>query len=97
VQECVTNAIRHGRATQIGFRILVVNHGRDEADRDLHIQIVDNGCGPDGASVSTRGNGAGLSNIRARATAVGARFLLERVGNQTIATVMLPLPADNND
>jgi signal transduction histidine kinase len=85
VQECVTNAIRHGRATHIGYHIFF----GDTAD-DLCIEITDNGCGPDAASAGTRGNGAGLDNSRTRAAALGGRFELKRAGAQTVATITLP-------
>jgi len=90
VQECVTNAIRHGRATQIGFRICAVNPSDGEPP-GLRIEIADNGCGPENASPATRGSGTGLSNIRARAVAIGARFVLDRVDGMTVATIILPV------
>ncbi len=87
VQECASNAIRHGKATHIGYRIFFADA---EMGPDLCIEISDNGCGPDAASPATRGSGAGLDNIRTRASALGGRFELKRTGNQTIATITLP-------
>ena len=87
VQECATNAVRHGRATNVGYHIFF----REGAPApDLCIEISDNGCGPDAASASTRGSGAGLDNTRTRAAALGGRFELKRAGMQTVATVTLP-------
>jgi signal transduction histidine kinase len=90
VQECVTNAVRHGRATQIDYRIHVAAGA--EA-KHLCIEIADNGCGPDEASSLTRGSGAGLANVRARVAAVGGRFALTRVAASTIASITLPSTA----
>lgn len=87
VQECVTNAIRHGRATHVGYRIYFADAA---SGPDLCAEISDNGCGPDAASPSTRGSGAGLDNIRSRASALGGRFELKRAGNVTVATITLP-------
>ena len=87
VQECVTNAIRHGRASQIGYRIFF-SDSSDSAD--LCIEISDNGCGPESASPSTRGSGTGLDNLRTRAAALGGRFDLARAAARTIATITLP-------
>jgi signal transduction histidine kinase len=87
VQECATNAIRHGRATHIGYRISFADAA---VGPDLCIEISDNGCGPDAASPATRGSGAGLDNIRTRASALGGRFELKRIGDQTLATIILP-------
>ncbi len=87
VQECATNAIRHGRATHIGYRIFFADAA---VGPDLCIEISDNGCGPDAASPATRGSGAGLDNIRTRASALGGRFELKRTGDQTVATITLP-------
>jgi signal transduction histidine kinase len=90
VQECVTNAVRHGRASQIEYRIFFADAA---TGADLHIEISDNGCGPEGASPSTRGSGTGLANLRTRAAALGGRFELTRTGVRTVATITLPAAA----
>ena len=56
VKEALNNAIRHGRATEIGFRVRVLE------DR-LCLAISDNGTGFD---PSGRSEGHGLSNLRER-------------------------------
>jgi signal transduction histidine kinase len=90
IQECASNAVRHGQATHIGYHIFF----RETAGNpDLCIVISDDGCGPDEASPLTSGNGIGLDSIRTRATAVGGRFELERAGMQTLATITLPAPS----
>ena len=87
VQECATNAVRHGKANHIHYRIFF---REAPAAPDLCIEISDNGCGPDAASPSTKGNGTGLDNIRTRARALGGRFELVRIGTRTVATITLP-------
>lgn len=87
VQECVTNAVRHGRASQVGYR---VSRADTAGGAELCIEVSDNGCGPDEASPATRGSGAGLENIRTRAAALGGRFELKRTDARTIATITLP-------
>ena len=57
---------------------------------DLCIEISDKWLRPDAASPATRGSGAGLDNIRTRASALGGRFELKRIGDQTLATIILP-------
>lgn len=56
VKEALNNAVRHGRATEIGFRVRVLE------DR-LCVSISDNGSGFD---ASDRSEGHGLSNLRER-------------------------------
>lgn len=90
VQECVTNAIHHGRASRIGYRIYLTE--RTDGP-ELGIDISDDGCGPDAASPATRGSGAGLVNMHARAAALGGRFELKREVSHTVAKIALPAPS----
>ncbi len=68
VREGVSNALRHGNATQIDLRLL------DVAGVSL-LQIEDNGCGFDLATVT--GRGSGLSNLTARAQEMGATLRID--------------------
>ena len=89
-QECVSNAVRHGKATEIQFSI-----SRD--DRDISgtaglektvggvFSITDNGCGPDHASSTSQGNRQGLKSMKLRASALGGEFTLDRIENCTRA------------
>src|SRR5438874_3036930 len=67
VKEALNNAIRHGDASEIGFRVRV-------AENQLCISIADNGNGFD---ISGRSNGNGLSNLRNRLEHLHGRCELE--------------------
>ena len=67
VRESVSNALRHGAATQIHIRL-------HEQGTQLALLVQDNGTGFNTATVTTGGHG--LANLRARATALGADFKL---------------------
>ena len=83
VKEALSNAIRHGGATEIGFRVRV---SKDH----LLISITDNGSGFDPAGLS---NGHGLSNLRERLEHLHGRCELESApGTGTTITLQLPLP-----
>jgi signal transduction histidine kinase len=88
VQECINNAVRHGGATEITLEVGRRMNGQDVAGAEVgFVAVKDNGCGPDKALPSTRGNGQGLKSIHARAKSIGGDFALARFGNQTVATV----------
>lgn len=67
VRECVSNAMRHGRAQEIGVAI------QAEGNRPV-LQVHDNGRGFDAASLV---RGSGLNNISSRAAEVGAELSIE--------------------
>ena len=62
-REAVSNALRHGRATQITLRM-------HKGDREVCLLVQDNGAGFNAAH--TRDGGLGLGNMRARAERMGA-------------------------
>lgn len=62
-REAVSNALRHGRATQITLRM-------HKGDREVCLLVQDNGAGFNAARV--REGGLGLGNMRARAERIGA-------------------------
>lgn len=66
VQEALTNAVRHGRATRILLQI------RLTADQAVQIDIVDNGVGLRGIAPNPSGHGFG--SMRKRAQALGAQL-----------------------
>ena len=68
VRESVSNALRHGAATQLQIRL-------HEEGTQLALLVQDNGTGFNTATLSTGGHG--LANLRARATALGADFKLD--------------------
>jgi signal transduction histidine kinase len=84
VKEALNNAARHSSATEIEFKMAVV-------DGCLHIAIVDNGVGFDTRSTSA---GMGLANLRRRLERIGGHCHIESVrGSGTAVTMYLPLPA----
>jgi signal transduction histidine kinase len=83
VKEALNNAVRHGGASEIGFRVRVVE------DR-LSISIADNGNGFD---ISGHSNGNGLLNLRNRLEHLHGRCELESSpGAGTTVSLLLPLP-----
>ena len=83
LKEALNNAVRHGVATEIGFRIRVLE------DR-LCILITDNGSGFD---VSGRSNGHGLFNLRNRLEHLHGQCEVESTpGAGTIVSLRVPLP-----
>jgi signal transduction histidine kinase len=87
VKEALNNAVRHGGATEIGFRVRV------SEDR-LQISITDNGSGFD---VSGRSNGNGLLNLRNRLEKLSGHCELDSSpGAGTTVSLQLPLPVRNS-
>jgi signal transduction histidine kinase len=87
VKEALNNAIRHGNANEINFRVRV------NKDR-LVISITDNGSGFD---TSERSNGYGLLNLRNRLEHLHGQCELESTpGAGTTVSLQLPLPIPNN-
>jgi signal transduction histidine kinase len=87
VKEALNNAVRHGGATEIVFRVRV------EENR-LWILITDNGIGFD---TLARSSGNGLLNLRNRLEHLRGRCELESSpGAGTTVSLEMPLPATSN-
>ena len=87
-KEALNNAIRHGNATEINFRVRV------SQDR-LVISITDNGSGFDTAE---HPSGHGLENLRNRLEHLNGRCELESIpGTGTTVSLVLPLPITNSN
>lgn len=83
VRESVSNAMRHGAATQIQIRL----HQEGE---QLALLIQDNGTGFDPVALAKGGHG--LVNFRARATTLGANLKLDsRPGHGTRIALTFPV------
>lgn len=89
-QECVTNAIRHGRPRSVALRIAV--------DRDIVLSVHDDGAPrqdapPDGGPrpEGPTSDGYGLLGIRERVDALGGSFDLQPGAAGMVATARLPL------
>lgn len=80
VQECITNVVRHAKATQAN--ITITKQGADT----VHLQIKDNGQG----GVSS-GEGFGVLAMRERVESMGGKFLFESVTGRGV-TVKASMP-----
>lgn len=90
-RESVTNALKHGRATDVTI-------GLAHHDAQLVLTIVDNGCGFDAstATQSKRGH-FGCAGIRERGRKIGAEATWHSTlqkGSTVVVTLPLPLPGD---
>lgn len=84
VKETLNNVVRHANATEVEFRLAVV-------DGSLEIDIADNGKGLEGSAGS---GGHGLKNLSARLTKLGGGCTVEpRASSGTIVKIRLPLVA----
>ncbi|HLS56445.1 MAG TPA: sensor histidine kinase [Zeimonas sp.] len=82
VQEALSNAMRHSRATLLKVRYFV--------DHDTcHVVIEDDGVG---LPADRRNAGRGLENIRRRAHALGGEARIDSSARGTIVAVHFPLP-----
>lgn len=80
VREAVSNAVRHGGATEVSVLV--------EVNDDLRIEVVDNGCGI-GDNISP----SGLINLRNRAEESGGTFTVARAtAGGTVLRWSAPLP-----
>jgi signal transduction histidine kinase len=87
VKETLSNAVHHGGATQVGFKVRVL-------EARLLITITDNGSGFD---TSGRTNGNGLLNLHHRLERLHGRCGLESTpGKGTTVSLQLPLSVPNN-
>jgi signal transduction histidine kinase/sugar lactone lactonase YvrE len=90
-QEAITNAIRHGHATEV--RILVSY----EKDR-VRLSVCDNGCGfaPDEhPPARDAGEHFGLQTMRERAARISGRLeIVSRPGSGTTVETLIPVPAE---
>ena len=83
VKEALNNAVRHGGASEVGFRVRLL-------ENQLCILISDNGSGFD---TLARSNGNGLLNLRNRLEQLHGRCELESApGAGTTVSLQLPLP-----
>ena len=91
LQPLVENAIKHGLEPKIeGGRITVTATIRDGA---LEIRVEDTGLGF-GVATDTAGSGSGLSNVRARLTALygdGAKLTIEQPPQGTRICITVPI------
>jgi signal transduction histidine kinase len=84
-QEAVSNAVRHAKPTVISVSVW-------GEPPNLILEVTDNGSGIAEPQLA-RGDGFGLSSMRARAEKLGAQFDVRTApGRGTSIVVRLPLP-----
>jgi signal transduction histidine kinase len=84
-QECLTNAVRHGKPTQVK---LSIEHTETPA-QTLAFSVEDNGGGD--ATVLNRSPGNGLLGIRERITALGGSLFIGRTAAGVRISAAIPL------
>jgi two-component system, NarL family, sensor kinase len=82
-QEALLNVERHAAAQAVDMRL-------DAEDGAIVLSIRDDGRGFDVARADRGRGGIGLSNIRQRATRLGARLMIHSNPGQTLLEVVLP-------
>ena len=88
IRECVSNAVRHGRASQVSICASTTNDM-------LHLVVVDDGVGIEESVVGT---GNGTRNIASRAKRWGGNCNIERlVDGGTKVTWKVPTKENRND
>jgi signal transduction histidine kinase len=85
LQEAISNAIRHGKATRI--RMLL-----SEAAGQTTVTLTDNGSGFDPSTVE--GLGRGLTSMRKRAASIGARLAFTDANPGCRISITLPFAAN---
>lgn len=84
-QECLTNIVKHARATRVEVRL-------EARQNRLILEIQDNGIGPRRTAGRSRGRALGLIGMNERAWALGGSFSLTPAeGKGTLARLELPL------
>jgi two-component system, NarL family, sensor kinase len=85
IQEMVSNAIRHAKATAI--HIEFVNH-----NTELTLMVYDDGIGFDKEKLLSSGKGMGLKNIQSRIAYIGGNLQIDTMpGKGTTYIIELPL------
>lgn len=83
VQEALANVVRHSRAQRVWLRLVPL-----APDQTVALEIEDDGRGFDSGALTA---GFGLTSMRSRAEAIGARFDVHtQIGNGTTIRVVVP-------
>lgn len=86
-QECLTNVVKHAGATLVKVKLRCL-HERGE----LEVEVIDDGCGFDGAEKGEGAGRLGLLSMRERVALVGGELRIESVrGLGTRVCARLPL------
>lgn len=79
-QECIQNAIKHGKATELRIEIIALQN-------DLQLNVIDNGHG---FSVANTPAGVGITNITKRAQLLGGVAQWTSSASNTTVTIQIP-------
>ncbi|TZF89934.1 sensor histidine kinase [Cognatilysobacter lacus] len=82
-QEALTNVLRHARAGAVSLHLAC-------DDTQLHLRVIDDGCGID----TRKPAGLGLITMRERAKQVGGVLTVDSRPGRTCIDALLPLPPD---
>jgi signal transduction histidine kinase len=89
-QAAVHNVVRHASARHVDLHLTTVS--ADENDRQVVLEIIDDGRGFDVADAERRRPGMGLFTMRERVALAGGTFeILSKLGEGTRITAVLPL------
>ena len=90
-QEAITNAIRHGHATEVR---IVVSYEKD----GVRLRVCDNGCGftlDEHQPARDPGEHFGLQTMRERAARISGRLdIVSSPGSGTTVETLIPVPAE---
>lgn len=94
IQECISNAVRHGQARVVTLKIDCAEAAQHPgalkaATPSFVVLVIDDGIGLDKATAVTKGGGRGLANMKARADALGGVFTLRSSAEGTVARLSL--------
>jgi signal transduction histidine kinase len=79
LQELLNNVAKHSKAQRVQINLAL-------EDRELSLQVRDDGIGPEMATAESRRDGSGLRNLRERAQMTGGQFSVTRApGRGTLA------------
>jgi len=86
LQEILNNIIKHAAATQINIKLEYLN-------KQLQLEIVDNGIGFNAENLPFAKRGMGLQNIHKRAAIIGGEAAIKSTeGEGARATIFIPYP-----
>jgi signal transduction histidine kinase len=89
-QEALANTVQHARATGVDVRLVF-------GERELLVEIVDDGDGFEIADAPTAENGHfGITGMRERAVRIGATFGMESDNKGTRVKLQVPLASRRN-
>jgi signal transduction histidine kinase len=86
VQECLTNALKHARATRINVVV-------GSTDAELVIRIEDDGQGFDVGKARTHATGKGLNGLYKRARMLDAELTIDSSQRGSVVLLKMPMGA----